>query len=235
MKVTFIHHSSFLVETASVLLLFDYFQGELPDLDPEKTLYVLTSHSHGDHYGKIIFSLPEKHPDVRYILSSDIPSEDVPSALEPSVSFLAPHENYADEYLKVFTLRSNDVGVAFVCEADGLKIYHGGDLNNWYWDRSEMTFEYERAYHAELKLIEGQYFDAAFIPLDPRLMNYHIGIDNFMEHASSKAIFPMHFWGNFDLISEFLELPGTASYRRYVMQIKENGQVFSLSHGDGSH
>ena len=50
MKVTFIHHSSFLVETESRYLLFDYFQGELPDMKDDKPLYILASHRHGDHF-----------------------------------------------------------------------------------------------------------------------------------------------------------------------------------------
>ena len=31
MKITYIHHSAFLVETESAYLLFDYFQGKLPE------------------------------------------------------------------------------------------------------------------------------------------------------------------------------------------------------------
>ena len=45
MIITFIHHSSFLVETDSLYLLFDYFRGTLPELDPAKPLYVLTTYS----------------------------------------------------------------------------------------------------------------------------------------------------------------------------------------------
>ncbi len=78
MKVRFIHHSSFLIETEYVMLLFDYFKGALPPLSRDKTLYILCSHSHGDHYGKVIYSFPDNHPDVRYILSDDIPQRDIP-------------------------------------------------------------------------------------------------------------------------------------------------------------
>ncbi len=34
MNVTYIYHSSFLVETMSGYLLFDYFKGDLPELSP---------------------------------------------------------------------------------------------------------------------------------------------------------------------------------------------------------
>ncbi len=226
MKIRFIHHSSFFVETPSAQFLFDYFQGALPKPDPAKTLYILASHSHADHYSGIIYSLGENHPDVRYILSTDVPKSDIPVGFKCPVHFIAPHEEYRDEKLKLTTLRSNDRGVAFVLEIDGLQIYHGGDLNNWCWDDGEVAKEDERIYHEELGRIEGREFDAAFIPLDSRLGDYFLGIENFMEHAGAKAIFPMHLWGRFDLIDRFLSRPSTAAYRDRVMRITSDGQSF---------
>ena len=55
MKITYIHHSAFLVETESAYLLFDYFQGKLPEFSEEKPLYVFASHRHPDHFSKVIF------------------------------------------------------------------------------------------------------------------------------------------------------------------------------------
>ena len=57
MKITYIHHSAFLVETESAYLLFDYFQGKLPEFSEEKPLYVFASHRHPDHFSKVIFEL----------------------------------------------------------------------------------------------------------------------------------------------------------------------------------
>ena len=42
MKVTFIEHSGFMVEMEQNVLLFDYYQGEIPSFDGSKTLYVLS-------------------------------------------------------------------------------------------------------------------------------------------------------------------------------------------------
>ena len=36
MKITYIHHSAFLVETEAAYLLFDYFQGKLPEISTGK-------------------------------------------------------------------------------------------------------------------------------------------------------------------------------------------------------
>ena len=43
MRVTHIFHSGFLVELPHTLLLFDYWQGELPPLAPDKPLFVFVS------------------------------------------------------------------------------------------------------------------------------------------------------------------------------------------------
>ena len=50
MRVTYLGHSGFLLEMEDALLLFDYYQGSLPEMDPEKTLFVFVSHVHYDHY-----------------------------------------------------------------------------------------------------------------------------------------------------------------------------------------
>ena len=48
MKVTFILHSCYHVELEGCCLLFDYYEGEVPESD--KPLYVFASHSHEDHF-----------------------------------------------------------------------------------------------------------------------------------------------------------------------------------------
>ena len=49
MKVTYIYHSCFLVETSDFYCLFDYYRGTLPTLEKNKPVYVFSSHGHGDH------------------------------------------------------------------------------------------------------------------------------------------------------------------------------------------
>ena len=50
-KVTYLGHSGFLAELEDVCLLFDYYKGELPELDPDKKMAVFVSHSHYDQVG----------------------------------------------------------------------------------------------------------------------------------------------------------------------------------------
>lgn len=92
MNITYIHHSSFFVETEHAGLLFDYFEGELPKIPEDKPLYVLASHRHPDHFLPVIFTLAESHPDTWYILSDDIWRKRVPDNLKSRAVFMAPHE-----------------------------------------------------------------------------------------------------------------------------------------------
>ena len=56
MNITFLYHSSFLVELSGCTLLFDWYGGPVPDYDRSKPLYVFASHHHGDHYAPEIFA-----------------------------------------------------------------------------------------------------------------------------------------------------------------------------------
>ena len=81
MKVTYIHHSSFLVELQRMTLLFDYFEGDIPAIREDAPLVVFASHRHGDHFAPVIFELAKRHPQVYYILSDDIWRKRVPEEL----------------------------------------------------------------------------------------------------------------------------------------------------------
>ena len=101
MKITYIHHSAFLVETESAYLLFDYFQGKLPEFSEEKPLYVFASHRHPDHFSKVIFELEEKHPKIHYILAFDIWSKRVPESCKGKTEFLNPGQILPERFRQV--------------------------------------------------------------------------------------------------------------------------------------
>ena len=57
MKITYIHHSSFLAELSRFSLLFDYYTGEIPETDRNKPMVFFSSHRHWDHFSPDIFRL----------------------------------------------------------------------------------------------------------------------------------------------------------------------------------
>ena len=63
MKITYINHSGFLIETKDCYYIFDYYKGELPLLDKKKEVIVFCSHFHKDHFNPgqtkmLLFPIP---------------------------------------------------------------------------------------------------------------------------------------------------------------------------------
>ena len=231
MKVTYIHHSSYLVETDSVTMLFDYFQGELPEIPVKKPLYVFASHRHGDHFSEVIFDLAKKYENTIFVLSYDIEEKRVPEPLRGRTYFLKPDEIWEHEGLKVETYRSTDEGVAFWCSADGNEIYHAGDLNHWYWDGEDEQWNKDMtaAYRSEIAKMRGRTADVAFLPLDPRQEQYfYLGIDDFVKEVHVKHIFPMHFWDQFDVGERLKALPCSEGYRDRIIEIKQEEHEYEV-------
>ena len=209
MKVAFIHHSCFLVETNDFYYLFDYEKGQLPKMDVAKPILVLSSHGHGDHYNPAIFSLLTAMGtrQIRAILSDDIP---IPEGVD--VLRVSPEREYVlDPHHKIFTLRSTDQGVAFLIEDHDLLIYHAGDLNDWVWDEEteeynkEMTLNYQVQIGLLSEKLAHREIDAAFVVLDPRQeKDYDRGLCYFLENISVKQVYPMHYWDDPSVIGTFL-------------------------------
>ena len=82
MKITYIYHSSFLVETESFYLLFDYFKGQIPELRSDRPLVIFASHRHADHFSEKIFELEKQHKNIWFVLSADIWRKRVPQPLQ---------------------------------------------------------------------------------------------------------------------------------------------------------
>lgn len=224
MKVTFIEHSGFMVEMEQNVLLFDYYQGEIPSFDGSKTLYVFASHSHADHYDPAIWKLKEQYKDIHYILSDDIKDN------EDAVVMKA-HEKKEVAGIEIETLRSNDMGVAFLVKVEGKTIYHAGDLNWWHWngEPEEDNEYYKKTFQDEMKYLEGKKIDLAFMLLDPRQEDkYCWGMNYFLEHTDSKVVFPMHCFEHYKINHHYLNSEDGRRWKDIVRDITGAGQVFEI-------
>ena len=194
MKITYINHSGFLVETRDCYYIFDYYKGELPNLDKEKEVIVFCSHFHKDHFNPQIFGTLE-------------------------ITYVYHDQAYSlDNETKVDTLLSNDSGVAFIVKTKEGTIYHAGDLNDWYWDGGSKADNQRltSAYRAEIRKIKGMHFDAAFVPLDPRQGDHYAdGILYFLKNVDCNVIFPMHYWNDANVIKRFI-----TEYPQYKSRIR---------------
>lgn len=227
MRITYIDHSGFLVETSVCYYLFDYYKGKLPCLDPCKSIIVFFSHIHYDHYNPEIFNILKtfRMQQIIAVLSEDISPVKCPE--EITCIKVVPHQVYKLPCGTVLrTLLSTDIGVAFLLKCPDGTVYHAGDLNDWIWNgvserdnlqmtgryRHEINFlaKYQRECFGNLPL------DIAFIPLDPRQEEYYAeGILYFLEKIHVLNVYPMHFWNRPEIIRQFL-----AEYPEYKSFVK---------------
>lgn len=233
MKVTFIYHSGYLIELEKSVLLFDYYRGELPEIDQAKKLYVFASHRHPDHYNQEIFEMFRDFPDVTYILSKDIREK----PYMHHVTFLkAKTFLEMPDGVKVWTFRSTDEGVAFLVKCEGKYIYHAGDLNWWHWegepgnynDMMRINYQKEIDRLSETLREENAETDAAFVVLDERQEEaYCLGMEYFLETVPSRAVFPMHFFEDGYGVCRRFENSNSKG-REKVFSITEPGMRFEL-------
>ena len=210
MQVTYIHHSGFLVETERFYYLFDYEKGDLPEMEVKKPIFVLSSHGHGDHYNPKVFDLlvdlGMEH--IQAVLSDDIqPPANVKTIL------VSPEKEYTlGEKQYLTTLRSTDLGVAFLIEDQGRLIYHAGDLNDWVWEEetqdynTQMTDSYRKQIDLLAQKLDGRQLELAFVVLDPRQeADYDRGLCYFLEHIPAGKVYPMHYCDDATIIETLLQ------------------------------
>lgn len=242
MKVTYIEHSGFLLDTGDVYFLFDYYRGILPELDKGKPLVVFTSHKHQDHFNPWIFSLADTHPDTLFVLAKGVPYKHLAVKFSKQIaaqglnSILSLKKDISttvmlsnEKELKIKTLRSTDEGVGFLLFYEGRRYYHAGDLNLWVWDGEDEqeNKNMEKRYLAEMEKLKGMDIDIAFVPLDPRLeYNAYVGLKTFLSYTNCQCVFPMHCWGKYDIADAFLER--YPEYAGVVKRITSENQTFTI-------
>jgi len=230
-KIWYLYHSGFAVQTAAHFLVFDYWRTSPKGADLEKgvvdpaalreqDVVAFASHSHSDHFNRTILNWREDIPKLRIVLSDDIPA--VEGAL-----MIGPGETLVQPDLTVRTLASNDQGVAFIVEVDGLCIYHAGDLNWWHWEGEPDDYNAGMAasYKAQIDLLAGKKIDLAFVPVDPRLEEqYAWGFDYLMRTAEVSRAVPMHFGDQTSAVGRLLQDPVSESWRDRVIGFVRRGE-----------
>lgn len=216
MKIRYIYHSCFLVETENSFLIFDYYKHkkDTRNFDFEKLLndifispkdlYVFSSHSHMDHFNYEILSWINNKANTYYILSSDIK---LYNKVENSY-IVRENDRLTINKVKINVFGSTDEGVSFLVNLDGLNLFHAGDLNWWKWydDSPQEAKSMEDAFKNIVGniLSHGDKIDLAFFPVDSRLENnYLLGGQYFIDHLRPKIFIPMHFWDNYKTTSDF--------------------------------
>ena len=191
MTLTYIFHSGFVLETDKSILIFDYWldlNGVVPPfLKKDKPVYVFSSHFHEDHFNRAIFEWRKQREGITYILSKDIYKHRRANKEDADV-WLAKGGTWSDGTISVWALGSTDSGVSWIVETEGKRIFHAGDLNNWYarvlpdakpgetiyneeFDEEIDPIAHEKQYLGELKDIRKitDSFDVVMFPIDGRI------------------------------------------------------------------
>lgn len=224
MKITYLEHSGFLVETDECAIIFDYFKGGIPALPAGVSLYVLASHAHHDHFNPAIFRLKDQYPQTTYILSDDISGHE-----QPWVHKTAPDQSVQFPHFSLRTTGSTDQGVSFLLSLhSGETLYHAGDLNWWTWigeETEEEALSMEKRFKKEVAKLESAAIDAAFLPLDPRQQErYCWGFDYYMRQLNIANAFPMHFWGDPTVIGRLKTAECSEPYRSRIRDLHNSGE-----------
>ena len=210
--VTYLFHSGFLVSVEDTLLVFDYWQGEdgmfpekarlVPeDFEAYKRVFVFVTHSHPDHYDPVIYTWDKKKYHITYIIADELPQAAAGRRMKNG-----DRASYESMEIKAFD--STDLGVSFLVELDGIRIFHAGDLNFWHWREESTVQEIEEAEQAFRQAVEPiarePVIDVAFFPVDPRQGRlYDAGANYFIMAVKPRLLIPMHFWGKAEIATEF--------------------------------
>ena len=235
MKIWYLYHSGFAVQTAGHFLIFDYWRntpkGEGLDcgvVDPvalkDRNVIVFASHSHPDHFNRKILDWKQDIPELRFILSDDIRPID-------GAIMVGPGKELGFPDLTVQTLASNDAGVAFIVDVDGLRIFHAGDLNWWHWEGEpdEDNEGMATSYKSQIDLLAGKRVDLAFVPVDPRLeKQYAWAIDYLMRTADIASVVPMHFGKDISTVNRLLADPISEPYRDRILGFTRRGEIWEI-------
>ena len=240
MKLDYIYHSGFAIEADGATILIDYWkdssaeagQGLVRDrlLRRPGAFYVLATHFHPDHFNPEVLRWREVRPDIHYIFSKDILKHR--RAKADDAFYINKGGVYEDDHLRVQAFGSTDVGVSFLLDLQGLRLFHAGDLNNWHWSEESTPQEIRKAegdYLAEIRDLqqESPAVDVALFPVDRRMGRaYMRGALQFVERIKTRIFVPMHFGDDYESGNAFR--PQAEAHGCRFLTIDHRGESFDI-------
>lgn len=194
----FLHHSGFMLELETMILVFDYYLDPLKRVEDrlektDKPVYFFVSHVHGDHFNRAIRKFEKRASG--YFLHRDC---HLALADESLLHEMDVGETVNEGPLSVHMYGSTDAGGSYMIEAEGLTIFHAGDLNWWHWagEGDSENREARDWFFRELSCIKEKEVDIAMLPVDARQQTAREwGVKAYLSHFSSSLLIPMHAFG----------------------------------------
>jgi L-ascorbate metabolism protein UlaG (beta-lactamase superfamily) len=121
---------------------------EVADLNVE----VFVTHEHADHYDSVIYGWERQLDDLTYIFGfkpETLTERERMGYAGQTYEYFGPRSHRTVDGMTIHAIESNDAGVGFLVEVDGLRIYHAGDHAGWTdWDTGPEAFKKEIDYLA---------------------------------------------------------------------------------------
>lgn len=237
--VWYLGHSAWAIKTTGHLLVFDYARNPQRRVPEDASLAsgyavpsqisgtnttVFITHEHGDHYDPAVFDWKTMVADIGYVLGFR------PRDIEHEYTYAAPRTTSTVNGMTVTTIRSNDSGVGFLIEVDGLTILHLGDHANGSMDMSG-------DYTAEIDAIAamGRRIDLCFGPIlgcslgTPE--SVQLGAHYAIEKLDPKVFMPMHAGHATYLGRDFCQEAAAKKYPTQLAYALNEGDRFSYCKG----
>lgn len=195
--VWYLGHCGYAIRTRNYLLIFDYqeesdgrarkFRLSQPGLEngfvvPQQIEHlpvrVFATHSHSDHFNRLIFNWKDAIPDIAYYFGWQ-------AANDPSYHYLiGPRAQAESDGMEIYTINSHHSGVpevAYMVKVDGLAIYHNGDYQGEF--EADYPFLREITSRIDLTFTIRGYEDGS------RYLSQNLDLFRRFEHG---AVFPTH-------------------------------------------
>lgn len=223
-SLTYVWHDCFVYRSSRCVIVFDYWRDcdgvlygpvePVTDILEEcdgLPVYVVVSHHHKDHFNRHVFEWASRFRSVRFVVSRDIAravryllkeggSYSGRLRVDPEcVTVLGEGDVYEDGVVRVSAFGSTDIGNSYVVEADGLTLFHAGDLNAWIWKDESTAAEVEasvREFERRVEVVRSRFphVDYAMFPVDARIgRDWWEGAWRFVRMIDTGCFIPMHF------------------------------------------
>ncbi len=231
-------HSGWAVKTRNNLLVFDCWEnGRKPDepgiangfLTPAEMkgldVTVFVSHAHNDHYSPHIMEWRDAVPGIRYVFGFE------PQDVEDYI-FAGPRATVTEGGMKISTIESNDSGVGFLVEVDGVRILHAGDHANRQRD-------FSGPFCGEIDYLADGFgkIDIAFLPVSGCGFGDQVAVEKGVFYALEKldpvVFVPMHGGDNTVRYREYAEEAGKRDLKTSVAAVRTRGDRFYYKKGGG--
>ncbi len=235
-KVTYLDHSGFAVETPDVLMVFDYYRDPAHKVKktlehrPDLPVVFFVTHRHHDHFSHEIFELGQSHKR-QYIISNDVKDKDI--HFDMPIGWMS-HGDKIEDLLGGLTVRAFGTtgrGCSFVVTtADGKNIFHAGELGESPSHNDDSPRDIH-AYREKFEVAVGRIaeaqptFDLAFMAVEP--------VDNpdfaqaavyFLEKADVAVFIPYHTDDPKDKACDFASYPFTKDVSTRMVCLAKPGE-----------